>query len=83
MSLCKYKDIFGKPKEGVHKLTIPGLNIAFIDTILVILSAWFLTFYFKKTHFLIIFLVLMFIGVLFHKVFCVNTRLNVFLSSMF
>ena len=80
MSLCKYKDIFGKPKEGVHRFTIPILNIAFIDTILVVLAAWLLTFYFKKTHFLIIFLVLMVIGVLSHKIFCVNTRLNIFLG---
>ncbi len=29
----KIKDIFGKPEEGVHAATLPGINLAAVDTI--------------------------------------------------
>jgi hypothetical protein len=35
MSLCKYKNLLGKPKEGVHKYRI--FNIAIVYLILTIL----------------------------------------------
>ena len=47
MNLCKYKNIFGEPGKGVHKKRIPILNIAFIDTLLTVIGAWFIYKYFK------------------------------------
>jgi len=41
---CKYKDFFGKPKEGAHKHRF--MNIAFIDVALTILLAKFIQYYF-------------------------------------
>ena len=35
MSLCKYKNALGKPKEGIHKYRI--FNIAIVDLILTII----------------------------------------------
>ena len=37
MSLCKYKDIFGKPGEGAHSIRI--FNIAVIDVLATIILA--------------------------------------------
>lgn len=35
--LCKYKDILGRPNEGVHSFRI--FNIAIVDVLLTILAA--------------------------------------------
>ena len=37
MGLCKYKDIFGKPNEGVHKHRL--FNIAIVDMSFTIIAA--------------------------------------------
>ena len=37
MGLCKYKDIFGKPNEGVHKYRL--FNIAIVDMSFTIIAA--------------------------------------------
>lgn len=72
---CEYKDIFGKPGEGVHKYRIFGL--AAVDLILTIFAAVFLA---KQTgkNFFLIFGVLMFLSVIFHSLFCVDTALMKF-----
>ena len=43
---CKYKDIFGKPKTGLHSYRI--FNIAVVDFLLTILLAKFIEFYIIK-----------------------------------
>ena len=40
---CKYKDIFGKPKEGVHSYRI--MNIAIVDVLATILLAKAIQYY--------------------------------------
>ena len=45
MSLCKYKDIFGKPNEGPHSYRF--LNIAIVDTVLTIILGYFISKFFK------------------------------------
>jgi len=35
MTLCKYKNVLGKPKEGIHKYRI--FNIAIVDTLVTII----------------------------------------------
>ena len=42
---CKYKDIFGKPSEGVHSIRL--FNIAVIDVIMVIIGGLFIAHYFN------------------------------------
>lgn len=73
MSLCKYKDIFGKPGEGVHKYRI--MDVAIVDLIMTIVFSYFIARYFgydfKKTLASV-----MVIGIIAHKLFCVDTTIN-------
>ena len=72
---CKYKDIFGKPKEGVHKYRI--MNIAIVDVLATILLAKAIQYYIvpKKSIWLI--LILCFIlGIILHRIFCVKTTID-------
>jgi hypothetical protein len=46
MSLCKYRDIFGKVGEGGHSLRF--FNIALVDTLLTFVSCLYYKFVFKK-----------------------------------
>ena len=43
MVLCEFKDIFGKPGEGVHSIRIA--NFAIIDILLTIGVSWFVAKY--------------------------------------
>jgi hypothetical protein len=73
LDLCQYKSIFGNPSEGVHSTRIFG--VAAVDLILTILAAIMISRYFKTDLFkttLIIFI----IGILAHRLFCVNTTIN-------
>jgi hypothetical protein len=73
MILCEYKDVFGKPEEGVHSLRM--LNIAIVDLALTIMFAyWFARRYnyeFKYT-----FGAIFILGIIAHRLFCVNTTVN-------
>jgi len=74
--LCKYKDIFGKPDEGVHSYRLFGFAI--VDTLLTILGAFLLYKYFGNGRDAWAFLIGLFlVGILVHRIFCVNTALNV------
>ncbi len=67
---CPFKDIFGKPGEGVHQYRIFG--IAAVDMISTILGA-FLISWKTNNNFLVVFTVLFIIGEILHWVFCVDT----------
>lgn len=69
---CKYKNIFGKPNEGVHKQRIFGL--AFWDLFLTIIASIIVAYIMKKNVF-IVFFAFMIIGIFFHVLFCVDTAL--------
>ena len=73
MNLCKYKDKFGKPNEGVHSYRI--FNLAIVDFSLTALLALFLSKYFVIS-FLYSFGGLMIIALGFHIAFCVPTTLT-------
>lgn len=73
MNLCYYNNIFGIPKEGLHKYRL--FNIAIVDVILTILVALIIT-YFFNLNFINILLILFIIGIFLHKLFCVNTTIN-------
>lgn len=74
--LCKYKDIFGKPNEGIHKYRMAG--IAIFDTIFVIIVGVIIS-YFTKYSIWIVLLVLFISGIVLHRAFCVRTRIDRFL----
>ena len=73
MSLCKYKDIFGKVGEGAHSLRF--LNFAVVDTLLTLVLAYIINYY-LKTNLLVIFIVLIILSIAIHRLFCVETTLT-------
>ena len=73
MSLCKYKDIFGKVGEGAHSLRI--FNFAVVDTFLTFVLAYIINYY-LKTNLLVVFIVLIILSIIIHRIFCVETTLT-------
>ena len=78
MSLCKYKDLFGIPNEGVHKYRTPILNLAIVDVISTILGSILISYY-TKYSFVIILIYLFILSIVLHKIFCVKTQVNTYL----
>lgn len=76
--LCKFKDFFGKPNEGVHKFRI--LNIAIIDVIFSIIFAVIISTYFK-IPFLYTIIGIFILGIIIHRLFCVRTTVDQILFS--
>lgn len=68
--LCQYKDIFGKPGEGVHGYRI--CDIAIVDLFLTIFVSIIFAYIFNKS-FLGSFLFLFVLSILMHILFCVDT----------
>lgn len=73
MSLCVYKDVFGRPGEGAHSIRVGG--IALVDLGLTIGVAWLLARAYKVPMWKV-FSALLCLGILVHRLFCVNTALN-------
>ena len=78
MSFCKYKDVLGKPNEGVHKYRI--FNIAIVDFVMTIIGAWIISWIFKSNFFATL-LILFLLGIILHKIFCVRTTIDKILFS--
>jgi hypothetical protein len=76
VNLCKYKDIFGKPNEGIHSYRI--MDIAVFDLIGTIIISYMLS-YFTNIKFIKILLLLFLIGILCHHIFCVKTTIDTLL----
>jgi NADH:ubiquinone oxidoreductase subunit 6 (subunit J) len=72
-NLCDYKDIFGKPNEGVHKYRI--YNIAVVDLVLTIIFAYVIAILLNK-KFIPTLIVIFLIGCVMHYIFCVDTTIN-------
>ncbi len=73
-SLCKYKDIFGKPREGLHSYRI--FDIAIVDLVLTILVAFLIKLLKPQIEFIWIFSSLFLTGIIFHRIFCVRTTID-------
>jgi hypothetical protein len=72
MSFCKYKNILGKPNGGAHK---HFLGIAMFDLIGTILIAFIIS-KLTKIKFYIILICLLILGIILHRMFCLNTTFN-------
>ena len=82
MSLCKYRNIFGEPKTGLHNYRI--FNIAVFDvlaTLLVsviihqiIIVEWLKMYGIIKLWMVIVFMFVL--GILLHQLFCVRTTVD-------
>lgn len=76
INLCDYKDIFGKPGTGAHSYRI--FDIAVVDVVATLILAfiiWWFTRY--PVHWILLFV--FGIGIVFHRLFCVNTTVNKFI----
>jgi len=73
IQLCKYKNLFGKPGEGLRKYRI--FDIAIYDTIIVIIIG-FLISYFTGYNLWITLAVLFISGIIAHRLFCVRTGVD-------
>ena len=73
MNLCKFRDIFGKPNEGVHSVRFMG--IAIIDFILTVLLALIISYLFSE-NFWTILIILILLGIILHRLFCVKTVID-------
>lgn len=70
---AKYSDIFGKPKIGFHSFRI--FDIAVNDLLGTIFIAGLLA-YSLKYDFVLILIILLVLGIVLHRLFCVNTTIN-------
>lgn len=75
VNLCQYSDLFGKPNTGLH--TYRFLNIAIVDVIATFLLGIFIKEYFlKDTSILYINIFLFILGIIIHRMFCVETTID-------
>lgn len=68
---CPYKDILGKSKEGVHSHRT--LGFATFDTLLTVLLAVVIS----RKDFVRVFIGLMLLSIILHRLFCVDSTLTV------
>ena len=81
VNLCKYKDIFGKPGQGVHSYRIA--NIAIVDVLFTLIGAYLINrYFFNKKHLIKTTLILFILGIIFHRLFCVKTTINNLIFKM-
>jgi hypothetical protein len=73
MNFCKFKHVFGKEGEGIHKYRF--LNIAIFDFLATFFGAIIIAYIFKFNYIITIFVVFL-VGILSHRLFCVNTTIN-------
>jgi len=73
MNLCQYKNYFGAPNTGLHQHRI--LGFAAVDLGLTLLVALFVSYSLEINPIMSIF-GFMVLGIIAHKLFCVDTALN-------
>ena len=72
---CKYKDILGKPKTGLHSYRV--FNVAIIDVLFTVLLAKFVHYYIlEEYNFWSILICTFILGVIMHRIFCVKTTFD-------
>jgi hypothetical protein len=74
MSLCKYKDIFGKPNTGLH--VIRFFDIAIVDVLLLLLVGFVIHKYYNEVDLSSILLFLFILSIVAHRMFCVRTTID-------
>jgi hypothetical protein len=75
---AKHSEIFGKPNEGVHSYRL--FDIAVVDLLATALVSGAISFTFNK-NFIVILLILLLLGIIFHRLFCVKTSIDKLLFS--
>lgn len=73
MSLCKYKDAFGKPGEGIHRFRIYDFSV--VDILVALLGAYLIS-YFSGVSMKYVIPFTFVLGVIVHRIFCVRTKVD-------
>ena len=73
MTLCQYRHIFGKEKEGIHSIRL--FDIAVVDYIMTYIAAYFISRYYNVS-FMYTSIMLFALAIVLHRIFCVNTTVN-------
>ncbi len=73
MSLCAFRDVFGKPREGAHSLRL--FDIAVVDLLLTVAASYWIS-RAAKVPFAAALAAALIISVLAHRAFCVRTPLT-------
>lgn len=76
ISLCSYKHIFGKPREGIHQYRIFDISIA--DVLSTIAGAYLIS-KFTNKDFKLVLLIIFLLGIILHNLFCMETTIGKFL----
>jgi len=79
MSLCKYKNVFGKPREGVHSARL--LDTAVVDVVLTVVLAYATTLIDKRWDLWTAIVFWFLVGAAMHILFCVDTTWTVMLRG--
>lgn len=74
MYFCKFKDILGLPGKKFHKHF--GFGFAILDLVFALAVAMLIT-YFTKICLWKTFIMVILLAIILHRLFCVNTVLNV------
>lgn len=73
LNLCRYKDIFGRPREGAHAYRI--FDIAVVDVAATVFVAFLVARIFSLSFWKSL-VALFIIGILSHRAFCVRTTVD-------
>lgn len=71
---CPYKDIFGKPGEGVHSYRV--FDVAIVDVIFTVIGAAIIHYFMPQYRFIVILTALFATGIILHHIFCVRTTVD-------
>lgn len=70
---CPYRHIFGEERKGFHSLRL--FDIAVGDVILTLLLSLFIS-YVAKMSIIKTTIMVFILGIVIHRIFCVNTKIN-------
>lgn len=79
---CPFKafsEIFGRPNEGVHSYRF--MNLAIVDVLGTIIGAFIIAKLFNL-NFPMTLLIIFIIGIILHRLFCVNSTINKFIFGV-
>lgn len=71
--LCKYKNIFGEPRKGAHSYRL--FDIAIVDVVSTILLAAVIS-KIWKLDFIKVLIIVFLLGIILHRLFCVDTTID-------
>ncbi len=74
--MCKYRHVFGEERKGFHSWRL--FDVAIGDVLLTVLGAYWIAKALNVSFIATLILVFV-LGIVMHRLFCVNTKVNVLL----